>query len=93
MFGPIGTSLGLVVLVDRNLSLLQVRFHSVTHIPTRAGRVLPLLLPDGRAAATTALMALPLACLAALSLEAVEVEQYPTAASGMVDPEALEVVE
>jgi hypothetical protein len=27
VFGPIGTSLGLVVLVDRNLSLLQVRFH------------------------------------------------------------------
>jgi hypothetical protein len=32
-------------------------------------------------------------CLAALSLEAVEAVQSPTAASGMVDPEALAVVE
>jgi hypothetical protein len=32
-------------------------------------------------------------CLAAHSLEAVEVVQYPTAASDMVDPEALAVVE
>jgi hypothetical protein len=32
-------------------------------------------------------------CLAALSLEAGVVVQYPTAASDMVDPEALAVVE